>query len=160
MGHDCVWGEQEGESWCVKDGEKRTTNECDRLWKNMWKLEKKPLICMCLCLRENNQLILILQHILYVSSLEEQAVGFITVFLKVQSVAQCQDLTFCWAVHGVVSWQLMKNSRNRARSSLKLTCTEKQTYVLRKQMIKQTDGSQNNVKTMRRNVFVYVCIHE
>lgn len=102
----------------------------------------------------NNQPILIPQHILCVSSLREQPVRFIAVFLEVQSMVQCQDPPFCWAVCGFLSWHKTTGEKHSqaSRKQSEADMHSKTSVCPERMLIKQTDGAQNTVKTMRKNI--------
>lgn len=82
-------------------------------------------------------------HTACYSSSREQPVGFITVSTPWSSAKTYRFAELSMGFFADIR-QLMKNTHKP--SSLKLTCTEKQTYVLRKMMDKQTDGVRNMSK--------------
>ena len=99
------------------------------------------------CVSENNsQTVLILQlNILYVSSLRGKPVGFITVFLKVQSMAQSQDRPFCWAVLLFLSWHKTTDEKYSQPSKKPSEADRKANVFPENTLIKQTQVTQNTV---------------
>lgn len=159
-----MWEAEKKRSVCVSDRE-------EKKYEREGRLSISPdcfSSCTSSCLNlydvyfQNNQPVLILRHIPHVSSLREQPVRFITVFLEVQSTVQCQDLLFCWAVCGFLRWHKTTGEKHSqaSRKQSEADMHSKTNVCPEKRLIKQTDGAQNTVKTMRKNKCLckFVCM--